>query len=75
MIAFHSFLFRAGGPEDCILDTDLVAAFDLLCMQWVWMVLEKKFMDMEVIKRLKNEETILQQFNHNHGQQHPWQGC
>jgi hypothetical protein len=32
----------------------LVAVFDFLCMDWVFMVLQKKAMDMEVIRRLKN---------------------
>ena len=31
-----------------------MAAFDFLCMDWVFMVLQKKGMDMEVIRRLKN---------------------
>ena len=50
-------IFRAGKPGQAgcgILDTDLVAAFDFLCMDWVFRVLEKKGMDLEVIKRLKN---------------------
>ena len=45
---------KAGHPGCGILDTDLIAAFDFLCMAWVFMVLEKKGLDMEVIKRLKN---------------------
>ena len=31
-----------------------VAAFDFLCMDWVYKVLEKKGLDSKVIKRLKN---------------------
>ena len=31
-----------------------MAAFDFLCMDWVFMVLQKKGLDMAVIKRLKN---------------------
>ena len=38
------------GQAGCgILDTDLVAAFDFLCMDWVYKVLEKQGMDLEVI--------------------------
>ena len=50
-------IFAAGKPGHTgfgILDTDLVAAFDFLCMDWVFMVLQKKGLDMEVINRLKN---------------------
>ena len=50
-------IYAAGKPghEGCgILDTDLVAAFDFLCMDWVFKVLQQKGLDMEVIKRLKN---------------------
>ena len=50
-------IFAAGKPghTGCgILDTDLVAAFDFLCMDWVFMVLQKKGLDMKVIRRLKN---------------------
>jgi hypothetical protein len=37
-----------------ILATDLVAAFDFLCMDWVFKVLLKKGLDMKVINRQKN---------------------
>ena len=50
-------IFAAGKPGHAgcgILDTDLVAAFDFLCMDWVFMVLQKKGLDMAVINRLKN---------------------
>ena len=45
---------KAGHAGCGILDTDLIAAFDFLCMDGVFMVLEKKGLAMEVIKRLKN---------------------
>ena len=50
-------IYAAGKPGHAgcgILDTDLVAAFDFLCMDWVFKVLEKKGLDRQVIKRLKN---------------------
>ena len=50
-------IFAAGKPghSGCgILDTDLVAAFDFLCMDWVFMVLQNKGLNMKVIRRLKN---------------------
>ena len=50
-------IFAAGKPghSGCgILDTDLIAAFDYLCLDWVYMVLEKKGLDKKVISRLKN---------------------
>ena len=50
-------IYVAGRPghSGCgILDTDLVAAFDYLCMDWVFKVLEKKGMDLQVIERLQN---------------------
>ena len=37
-----------------ILDTDLIAAFDYLCLDWAFLVLEKKGLDIQVIGRLKN---------------------
>ena len=49
--------FATGKPghSGCgILDTDLIAAFDYLCLDWVYMVLEKKGLDKKVISRLKN---------------------
>ena len=43
------------GHQGCgILDTDLIAAFDFLCLEWVYMVLEKKGLDKRVIRRLQN---------------------
>ena len=36
------------------MDTDLVAAFDFLCLDWVYMVLEKKGLDRRVISRIQN---------------------
>ena len=43
------------GHSGCgILDTDLIAAFDWLCLKWVFQVLEKKGLDKKVITRLKN---------------------
>ena len=37
-----------------ILDTDLIAAFDFMCLDWVCMVLAKKGLDSRAISRLKN---------------------
>ena len=37
-----------------ILDTDLIAAFDYLCLEWAYMVLEYKGIHRDVIKRLRN---------------------
>ena len=45
---------RPGHPGCGILDTDLVAAFDFLCMEWVFKVLELKGLDRQIIKRLQN---------------------
>ena len=45
---------KPGHPGCGILDTDLVAAFDFLCLDWVYMVLEKKGLDRKVILRLQN---------------------
>ena len=50
-------IYAAGQPghSGCgILDTDLIAAFDWLCLNWVYQVLEKKGLDRQVIKRLRN---------------------
>ena len=50
-------IYAAGKPghQGCgILDTDLIAAFDFLCLDWVFMVLEKKGVHREVIRRLQN---------------------
>ena len=50
-------IYAAGRPGHAgcgILDTDLIAAFDYLCMAWVYMVLEKKGLDRQVIGRYKN---------------------
>ena len=45
---------RNGHPGCGILDTDLIAAFDWLCLDWTFKVLEKKGLDKQVISRLKN---------------------
>ena len=45
---------RAGHPGCGILDTDLIAAFDWLCLSWTYQVLEKKGLDRQVIRRLEN---------------------
>ena len=45
---------KPGHPGCGILDTDLIAAFDWLCLDWVYMVLEKKGLPSQVIQRLKN---------------------
>ena len=43
------------GHQGCgILDTDLIAAFDYMCLAWVFMVLDKKGLDRRVIQRLQN---------------------
>ena len=50
-------IFAASKPGHAgcgILDTDLIAAFDYLCMDWVYMVLDKKGLDRKVISRLRN---------------------
>ena len=41
-------------PGCGILDTDLIAAFDWLCLDWVYKVLYRKGLDSKVISRLKN---------------------
>ena len=45
---------KAGHAGCGILDTDLVAAFDWLSLEWVYKVLERKGLDRRVIIRLKN---------------------
>ena len=45
---------RVGHPGCGILDTDLIAAFDWLCLDWTYKVLEKKGLSRQVILRLKN---------------------
>ena len=45
---------RAGHPGCGILDTDLIALFDWLCLSWTYQVLEKKGLASQVIRRLKN---------------------
>ena len=45
---------RAGHPGCGILDTDLIAAFDWLCLSWTYQVLEKKGLASQVIRRLQN---------------------
>ena len=50
-------IYAAGKPghQGCgILDTDLIAAFDFMCLDWVCMVLAKKGLDSRAISRLKN---------------------
>ena len=43
------------GHQGCgILDTDLVAAFDYMCLAWAFMVLEKKGLNKSAINRLEN---------------------
>ena len=37
-----------------ILDTDLIAAFDFMCLEWAFMVLVKKGLDKRIIARLEN---------------------
>ena len=45
---------KPGHPGCGILDTDLIAAFDYLCLDWTYQVLEKKGLDKRVISRLRN---------------------
>ena len=45
---------KPGHPGCGILHTDLIAAFDFMCLDWVYMVLEKKGLDSRVINRYKN---------------------
>ena len=45
---------KPGHPGCGILDTDLIAAFDWLCLSWVYKVLEKKGLPSQVILRLQN---------------------
>ena len=45
---------KAGHPGCGILDTDLLAAFDWLCLDWTYKVLEKKGLSRLVIQRLQN---------------------
>ena len=45
---------RAGHPGCGILDTDLIAAFDWLCLDWTYKVLQKKGLDSQVIRRFQN---------------------
>ena len=49
-------IFAAGKQKNgCgILDTDYIAAFDWMVMNWVFMVLSKKGLSEQVIERLKN---------------------
>ena len=50
-------IYSAGRPghQGCgILDTDLIAAFDYMCLEWVFMVLERKGMDSRIISRFRN---------------------
>jgi hypothetical protein len=43
-----------GHPGCGILDTDLIAAFDWLCLDWAYKVLEKKGLPKQAILRLQN---------------------
>ena len=55
-------IYAAGKPghTGCgILDTDLIAAFDWLCLEWVYMVLEKKGLDRRVIASLPVQGPLL----------------
>ena len=45
---------KAGHPGCGILDTDLIAAFHWLCLDWSYKVLEVKGLDRQVINRLTN---------------------
>ena len=45
---------KPGYPGCGILDTDLIAAFDYLCLEWTYRVLEYKGIHKDVIKRLRN---------------------
>ena len=52
----RNIIFAAGKPghPGCgILDTDLIAAFDFLCMDWVFRLLDKKGLDSKIITRLR----------------------
>ena len=41
-------------PACGLLDTDLVAAFDFMSLEWAFLVLERKGLDKRVISRLRN---------------------
>ena len=45
---------KPGHPGCGILDTDLIAAFDYLCLEWAYRVLKRKGIHEDVIKRLRN---------------------
>ena len=45
---------KPGHPGCGILDTYLIAAFDWLCLEWVYKVLEKKGVPLKAIQRLRN---------------------
>ena len=45
---------KAGHPGCGILDNDLIAAFDYLCMEWVFKVLERKGLHRDILLRLHN---------------------
>jgi hypothetical protein len=45
---------KQGHPGCGILDTDLVAAFDFLCLEWAFKVLERKGLHKKTIKRYSN---------------------
>ena len=44
----------SGHPGCGILDTDLIAAFDWLCLNWTYKVLIRKGLEKQVIRRLEN---------------------
>ena len=44
---------KSGHPGCGILDTDLIAAFDYMCLDWVLKVLEKKGLDSRVLERFR----------------------
>ena len=61
---------KAGHPGCGILDTDLIAAFDWLCLDWSYKVLLKKGLDRKVISRLENlysNSTSIVVVNNIHG--------
>ena len=66
-------IFSAGKPghSGCgILDTDLIAAFDWMCLDWVYMVMEKKGIPRQVLLRLQNlykENIAVVVVNSKHG--------
>ena len=49
---------KPGHPGCGILDTDLIAAFDWLCLDWAYKVLEKKGLPRQAILRLQNLDNV-----------------